>query len=70
MSVKFSGSFTRSKGIFSAINKNLGQINLKAVKRVTVTFDPFKENVKNTRYATTSNPFSYNIRHDACYLEN
>lgn len=52
MSVKFSGSFTRSKGIFSAIIKNLNQINLKAVQKVTVTFDPFKENVKNTRYVS------------------
>jgi len=49
MSVKFSGGFSRSKGIFSSIVKNLKQVNLKAVKRVTVTFDPFQENVKSTR---------------------
>ncbi len=54
MSVKFHGSLTRSKGVFSSILKNLEQINLKAVKRVTITFDPFKENVKNTRYVKTS----------------
>lgn len=50
MSVKFSGSFTKSNGILSAIIKNIKKINLKAVNKVTVTFDPFKENVKSTRY--------------------
>lgn len=50
MSVKYSGTLSRSKGIFDAINKNLKQVNLKGVRRVTVTFDPFKEDVKHTRY--------------------
>lgn len=49
MSVKFSGTLTRSKGLFDAINKNQRLLNLKAVKRIIVTFDPFKENVKHTR---------------------
>lgn len=53
MSVKFSGSLTRSGGVYSAIGKQIKQLNLKAVKRITVTFDPFNENVKPTRYVIT-----------------
>ncbi|XP_037052478.1 uncharacterized protein LOC119086006 [Bradysia coprophila] len=49
MSVKFSGTITRSGGLIDAINKNLRQINLKAVSRITISFDPFKENVRHTR---------------------
>ncbi|XP_055628855.1 uncharacterized protein LOC129770194 [Toxorhynchites rutilus septentrionalis] len=43
MSIARSGTFTRSGGIVSAIGKQLKMINLKAVSRITVTFDPFQE---------------------------
>ncbi|KAG4072548.1 hypothetical protein HA402_004637 [Bradysia odoriphaga] len=49
MSVKFSGTITRSGGLVDAISKNLRQLNLKAVSRITISFDPFKENVRHTR---------------------
>lgn len=49
MSVPFSGALRRSGGIVSAIGKQLKGINLKGVKRITVQFDPFAENVKSTR---------------------
>ncbi|XP_058466689.1 uncharacterized protein LOC131439553 [Malaya genurostris] len=49
MSIKLSGTFTRSGGVFSAIGKQLKMLNLKAVKRITVTFDPFQENAVPTR---------------------
>lgn len=49
MSVPFSGTFTRSGGVLSAIAKQIKLLNLKAVKRVTVKFDPFHENANNTR---------------------
>jgi len=35
--------------IVSAIGKQLKSVNLKGVKRITVQFDPFAENVKSTR---------------------
>ncbi|EDW35698.1 GL17398 [Drosophila persimilis] len=49
MSVPFSGTLRRSGGIVSAIGKQLKSINLKGVKRITLQFDPFAENVKSTR---------------------
>ncbi|ALC41953.1 mRpL53 [Drosophila busckii] len=49
MSVPFSGTLRRSGGVVSAIGKQLKSINLKGVKRITVQFDPFAENVKATR---------------------
>lgn len=49
MSIPTTGSLNRSGGLFSAIAKNARLMNLKAVKRITVSFDPFGENVKNTR---------------------
>lgn len=49
MSVPFSGTFTRSGGILSAIAKNIKLLNFKAVNRVTVKFDPFHENANCTR---------------------
>lgn len=49
MSIHFSGALKRSGGVVSAIGKQLKQINLKGVKRINVTFDPFSENVKSTR---------------------
>ncbi|KAG7198080.1 hypothetical protein KM043_018248 [Ampulex compressa] len=49
MSIPFSGTRTRSKGIISAIAKQLRILNLKPVKRVVVQFDPFHEQAKETR---------------------
>uniref|UniRef100_A0A0K8TSA9 Large ribosomal subunit protein mL53 n=1 Tax=Tabanus bromius TaxID=304241 RepID=A0A0K8TSA9_TABBR len=49
MSIPFSGTFRRSGGVVSAIGKQLKQINLKSVDRITFTFDPFKENVRSIR---------------------
>lgn len=49
MSVPFSGSFTRSAGIVSARAKAIKAMNLKACKRITVTFDPFHEKSASTR---------------------
>lgn len=49
MSVRFSGTLRRSAGVVSAIGKHIKNINLKGVQKVTVTFDPFHENVKPTR---------------------
>ncbi|XP_061400018.1 uncharacterized protein LOC133337839 [Musca vetustissima] len=49
MSIYYSGALKRSQGIVSAIGKELKRVNLKGVNRVTITFDPFAENVKSTR---------------------
>ncbi|XP_050327522.1 39S ribosomal protein L53, mitochondrial [Bactrocera neohumeralis] len=49
MSIPFSGALKRSNGIIAAISKQLKSVNLKGVKRITVTFDPFSENVRSTR---------------------
>lgn len=49
MSLPITGSLSRSGGLISAIAKNLRLLNLKAVKRITISFDPFGENVKETR---------------------
>lgn len=49
MSLLPTGSFSRSAGLISAIAKNLRLINLKPVKRITISFDPFHNSVKATR---------------------
>ncbi|XP_073846621.1 mitochondrial ribosomal protein L53 [Musca autumnalis] len=49
MSIYYSGALKRSQGIVSAIGKELKRVNLNGVNRVTITFDPFAENVKSTR---------------------
>lgn len=49
MSIRVTGSLSRSGGLMSAIAKNVRLLNLKGVKRITVSFDPFAENVKETR---------------------
>lgn len=49
MSIPFSGALKRSNGIIAAISKQLKSVNLKGVKRITVTFDPYAENVRSTR---------------------
>ncbi|XP_013197097.1 large ribosomal subunit protein mL53 [Amyelois transitella] len=49
MAVPYSGTVRRSLGVVSAIGKQLKAVNLKAAKRITVTFDPFGDNVTHTR---------------------
>ncbi|XP_053964644.1 39S ribosomal protein L53, mitochondrial [Anastrepha ludens] len=49
MSIHFSGALKRSNGVIAAISKQLKSVNLKGVKRITITFDPFTENVRPTR---------------------
>ncbi|XP_028137446.1 39S ribosomal protein L53, mitochondrial [Diabrotica virgifera virgifera] len=49
MSIYFSGGFTRSAGIISAINKQLKLVNLKPVKKIQVQFDPFHANAVTAR---------------------
>lgn len=49
MSIKFSGTFSRSGGILAAITKQIKLINFKGVKRVTVKFDPFHEKAQTAR---------------------
>ncbi|KAI8438662.1 hypothetical protein MSG28_011085 [Choristoneura fumiferana] len=49
MSIPFSGTLRRSGGVVSAIGKQLKAVNLKAAKRITVKFDPFSDNVTETR---------------------
>lgn len=41
MSIYYSGTFSRSSGVISAIIKQLNQVNLKPVKKIEVQFDPF-----------------------------
>lgn len=66
MSIYYSGVFTRSSGIYSAIGKQLKAVSLKPVKRIVYTFDPFQTNVKTIRFVlslililliTSSNPW-------------
>ncbi|XP_012252333.2 39S ribosomal protein L53, mitochondrial [Athalia rosae] len=49
MSIPFSGTITRSGGVISAIMKQVKSVNLKAVKRISIQFDPFAPNVTHTR---------------------
>ncbi|XP_047098962.1 39S ribosomal protein L53, mitochondrial [Schistocerca piceifrons] len=49
MSIYNSGTFTRSSGLISAISKQLRSVTLKPVKKISVKFDPFQENVTETR---------------------
>jgi hypothetical protein len=50
MSIKFSGVFSRSGGIYAAISKQIRLMNFRGVKRCIVRFDPFDEtNIKPTR---------------------
>lgn len=50
MSISNSGTVTRSAGLVAAIAKQTRLMNLKAAKRITVTFDPLHENAKEMRY--------------------
>lgn len=50
MSIYYSGTFSRSGGILSAINKQLKLVNLKPVKKIEIQFDPFHPNAITARY--------------------
>ncbi|KAF5270121.1 hypothetical protein FQA39_LY08533 [Lamprigera yunnana] len=41
MSIYYSGTYKRSRGVLSAIIKQLNLVNLKPVKNIQVQFDPF-----------------------------
>nr|CAI5834051.1 unnamed protein product [Callosobruchus analis] len=49
MSIYYSGAFTRSGGITSAINKQLKLVNLKPAKKIQIQFDPFHPNAVTAR---------------------
>merc|ERR1711911_331099 len=49
MSIPFSGRFSRSAGIYSAIGKQLNSVNLKPVQKIVFKFDPFQQNVTTVR---------------------
>lgn len=50
MSIPFSGAIKRSGGITQAISSQLKKVNLKAVRKVFIQFDPFHDRVTETRY--------------------
>lgn len=49
MSVSIGGAVSRSRGLISAIAKEVREMNLKGVKRVTITFDPLAKSGNPTR---------------------
>lgn len=49
MSIYFSGTFKRSSGVISAVQKQLKLVNLKPVKKIQVEFDPFHANAVTAR---------------------
>ncbi|XP_065159675.1 large ribosomal subunit protein mL53 [Atheta coriaria] len=49
MSIYYSGTYKRSAGIISAIAKQMKSINLKPVKKIQVSFDPFHANAVTAR---------------------
>ncbi|KAK7863735.1 hypothetical protein R5R35_011141 [Gryllus longicercus] len=49
MSVPFSGTIGRSRGIVDAIHKQLRLLNLKPVGRIAIKFDPFGSKASETR---------------------
>ncbi|KAJ8927044.1 hypothetical protein NQ314_020531 [Rhamnusium bicolor] len=49
MSIYYSGTFTRSAGVISAIVKQLKLVNLKPVKKIQIQFDPFHPNAATAR---------------------
>ncbi|XP_044736140.1 39S ribosomal protein L53, mitochondrial [Chrysoperla carnea] len=49
MAIPYSGTFTRSGGLVSALGKQIKLINLKPVKKVDISFDPFHANATAVR---------------------
>lgn len=50
MAIPYSGTFTRSGGLVSALGKQIKLINLKPVKKVDISFDPFHANATAVRF--------------------
>merc|ERR1711962_612006 len=46
---RYTGTVSRSAGIFSALAKNAKLLNLKPAQRINFTFDPFGEDVLSIR---------------------
>lgn len=49
MALKYTGTGTRSGGIFQAIAKQVKTISLEPVKKITFKFDPFGDNANGVR---------------------
>ena len=49
MSILFNGTRTRSGGIIDALAKQIKQVNLQPLSKITVRFDPFHEQALETR---------------------
>lgn len=49
MALKYTGTGTRSGGIFQAIKKQLNSLSLEPAKRITFQFDPFEQNAPSMR---------------------
>ena len=49
MALKYTGTGTRSGGIFQAVKKQLNSLSLEPAKRVTFQFDPFEETASSMR---------------------
>ncbi|KAK0180264.1 hypothetical protein PV327_005926 [Microctonus hyperodae] len=49
MSIPFAGVIRVPRTIMSAVSRNVKMLNLKPVNKITVQFDPFYENVVETR---------------------
>nr|ABM55606.1 hypothetical protein [Maconellicoccus hirsutus] len=50
MALKYTGTGTRSGGIYHAIKKQLDLLNLEPAKRITFQFDPFGDNALSMRH--------------------
>lgn len=64
MSIKFSGTFSQPGGAVAAIAKQIKALNFRAVKKVTVKFDPFSEKAIPTRQVNIRRK----IAHAHCHL--
>ncbi|XP_015523557.2 39S ribosomal protein L53, mitochondrial [Neodiprion lecontei] len=49
MSIPLSGTVKRSAGVYSALSKQLRGVNLKPVKKISISFDPFGNKTGPTR---------------------
>jgi len=65
MSIPASGTLKRSAGIISSIAKHVRMMNLRAVKRVNIKFDPFHEKSASIRLVKIAWKFIFHF-HRAC----
>ncbi|XP_014213068.1 39S ribosomal protein L53, mitochondrial [Copidosoma floridanum] len=49
MSIPFNGCKSRSKGLISAVAKQIKLLNFKPLSKITVRFDPFHNKTSGTR---------------------